>query len=1011
MAIRRTTGISSVVSSIDRRVKGVESGQTSLSAQYANAITVSVSDDDDPNLDGPDTTSGVSKKYEYKRILKAYIYGDKVTGFGSRCELYFGEDPQIEAKDPLDVQAVHGTSTDNFNISPKQYKVYETDTSPWTGRQSWRNTPTTGNNGDTITNTVWFNPVVEVPSTYSRTSGRELITTRRIDTMSVTGSTVTVTLNTTHLFEVGDVIYVDSISTHTVLFGADGLFKVSEVVSSTVIKYELDSPVPSPFSLTSVQVGTKYVYPVARRYVKDGEVWVDKSVEPNRVWVWNVLRWYDTAEPIGDVAAEQDGIAPSPVTGLDVVSELPAGTQSPVLNLTWTPPTTRSDSSSISGFLDGYDIWYKRSTESVWKKEFVKDGGQGIAAHQIKDAVLLQNFTYNIRVYTVDIMGQYSTVATDNVLTAKYAETLNAPSTPTATSKLGTITVVWDGLDSAAALPVPGVLYIEFHESTTSGFTPSSSTLVESVPITNSGNFIVRTGRLFDGTTFYYYKTRFVRQISPTELETSTASTQSTGLKVVGVTGPDVVANSITTNNLEAGFVTASLVRGDVIRAGASSTSARVELKSTGISAFNGVTGDPATFTVSSFDGSVNITGGTLTAPAITGGTLQTNSEATTGVKINTSGVVAYNNATNQSVFSVDSSNGSVVISGGSLTSPTITGGILQTSASANTGIKITTSSLTAYNIGGSPTFTVDAGTGNVTLSGGTLTGPVVRSNAPITGNAARVEMSTEGFFCFDASGNAPFRAYANGVVFMSEGYTGTLSANNITTGTLTGRSVQTAAAGGKRVLMSQASNSVIFYDSNGNEVGRMEGVTTGGGSLDLTGSGTASINIGLASTTVAGNLSTSGTANIFAAGRLGQNSWALTGTRVGGVSYNNTGLLVPSASDQRLKTNVESIPLALEKILELNPVTFNWKTDDTNPSKVPGLIAQEVSQVFGESEIQIVRRLSEIDPDPASEFYSDPMMAVEYEAIIPYLIKAMQELSTKNEALEARLAALEGNG
>jgi hypothetical protein len=149
----------------------------------------------------------------------------------------------------------------------------------------------------------------------------------------------------------------------------------------------LDAPVTSPETYEYDGTTRHYVYAVARPYVPDGTVWIDEDTEPNTVWVWKKLRWYNTADPIGDVAAEQDGIAPSPVTGLDAVSELPAGTQSPVLNLTWTPPTTRSNGASISGFLDGYDIWYKRSTESVWKKEFVKDGGQGIAAHQIKDAI------------------------------------------------------------------------------------------------------------------------------------------------------------------------------------------------------------------------------------------------------------------------------------------------------------------------------------------------------------------------------------------------------------------------------------------------------------------------------------------------------------------------------------------------------------------------------------------------------------------------------------------------
>ncbi|NBU22564.1 MAG: hypothetical protein EBS38_01405, partial [Actinobacteria bacterium] len=297
MAVKRTTGISPVVSGIDRRLRAVEGSEPALDASISNAPTVVLADDDDPNLDVVLPPS-VDKKYEYKRVLKAYIYGNKVTGFGSRCELYFGEDPEIEAADPVDVQGIHGTSTDDFNISPKQFKVFETDTPPWTGRKSWRNTPTTGNNGDTITNTVWFNPVVEVPSSYPSTSGRELITTRRIDTAEVDGSTVTVNLNATHKFEVGDIISVDLPEP---AFGIDGLFRITDVPDTSTIVYQLDFPATSPVTLDSSDFtgGEAYVYPVARRVVKDGTVWIDTSVEPNRVWVWNVLRWYDTAEPIG----------------------------------------------------------------------------------------------------------------------------------------------------------------------------------------------------------------------------------------------------------------------------------------------------------------------------------------------------------------------------------------------------------------------------------------------------------------------------------------------------------------------------------------------------------------------------------------------------------------------------------------------------------------------------------------------------------------------------------------
>ena len=658
MAVRRPGSLSTELSTLDRRITTVESKTVS---GISSGITTSTEPADDEGGSGGPGKTAENPPYSYRKVVKAYIYGGKVTGNTSRLELYFAEDPEIEPGEYVRVQGVHGTSTDNLEISPKSFKVFATDTPPWNDedvrapgidgqlRQSWRNTPTTGNNGETVTHTVWFNPVVEVPKTYSSTSGRELITTRRIDTMSVTGSTVTVTLNATHLFEVGDVVYVDSISTHTVLFGVDGLFKVSEVVSSTVIRYELDSPVPTPFSLTNVQVGTKYVYPVAQRLVEEGTVWTDTGVTPNKVFVWKDYRWYDTSDGVTDVAAEKDGIAPSPVTSLAGTSTLPAGTTTPVIDLTWTPPTTRSNGASISGFLDGYDIWYKRSTEAVWKTQFVKNGAGAVSSAQINDAIILQNFTYNIRVYAVDIMGQYSTVATVNVLTAKFSETLNPPSKPTVSSRLGTITVSWDGNDSTGNLPVRGVLYVEVHRSTTSGFTPSSSTLISTIQNNLGGDYVVVSDLSYG--TNYYFKLVFVRQISPTELEDSNPSTQSDAIQVAPLVDTDVIANTISgakitpgtliasekivansitsaeinalaitagkiaanaieADKIKAGAITASIIDAKAIELKASDVSTkRIVLNSGGITAYNGVDVTP-TF---SFDGQT----GTLNAAAL----------------------------------------------------------------------------------------------------------------------------------------------------------------------------------------------------------------------------------------------------------------------------------------------------------------------------------------------------------------------------------------------------------
>jgi hypothetical protein len=752
VSVERTNSVSSAISKLDRRLHTVESKALGLASSAISSI--STPSDVDPTSNKPG--SGTQPPKTYKKVIKGYIYGDHVTGNGSRIELYFSEplvtaidnDPETGTEittpmppgDTFRVQGVHATSDDDFVISPKSFTVLATDTPPWTDpdvrvagtsgqtRRSWRNTPSTGNNGETVDYTVFFNPVVAVPKTYSSTSGRELITTRRIDTVSATGSTVTVTFNSTNKFKVGDIIYIDNLgSSYTALFGRDGLFKVSEVESTNIIKYELEAPLSTPISAFTPST-FKYVYPVAQPYVEEGEVWIDKSVEPNKVYVWKEYRWYDTADPIGQVTPEKDGVVPSPVTDLAGTSEVPAGSTTPVINLTWTAPTTRSNGDPISGFLDGYDIWYKRSGDPVFKKEFVKDGGAGVNSYQIKDATLIQNATYNIRVYTVDIMSQYSTAATVDVLTAKYSETLNPPSKPLVSSRLGTITVTWDGNDSTGNLPVRGVIYVEYHQSTSSTFTPSSSTLIGTTLPTLGGDYQVVADLNYS--TNYYFKLVFVRKLSETELDKSDPSVVSDAIQVAPLVNTDIIANTIsgakiepgsitasdkiigntitgaliqalaidagkiaanaiTADKIDAGAISAKIISGDVIRT--ANTGARVELRNTGIYAYNSsnviaLSFDTSTSTLTvggyATDASVSAVSTVATTANTTANTANTtaNSASTTATTANTTANSALSTANSKlDPGNVISQINAIYTPSGTSTTTTIAGGAIRT--------------------------------------------------------------------------------------------------------------------------------------------------------------------------------------------------------------------------------------------------------------------------------------------------------------------------------------------
>lgn len=109
-------------------------------------------------------------------------------------------------------------------------------------------------------------------------------------------------------------------------------------------------------------------------------------------------------------------------------------------------------------------------------------------------------------------------------------------------------------------------------------------------------------------------------------------------------------------------------------------------------------------------------------------------------------------------------------------------------------------------------------------------------------------------------------------------------------------------------------------------------------------------------------------------------------------------GTITPS--DSRLKTNIASLNYGLSEILQLRPVSYHWK-DKPNENLTLGLIAQETLSI-----------IPEVVVAPASE---TEHFGMNYPALIPVLIKAMQEqqaqiedLKTNTKILEQRLAAIE---
>ena len=110
--------------------------------------------------------------------------------------------------------------------------------------------------------------------------------------------------------------------------------------------------------------------------------------------------------------------------------------------------------------------------------------------------------------------------------------------------------------------------------------------------------------------------------------------------------------------------------------------------------------------------------------------------------------------------------------------------------------------------------------------------------------------------------------------------------------------------------------------------------------------------------------------------------------------------------SDGKLKTNkVDLADGALSKVNQFKPVTFDW-IDSTRPNDCVGFIAQDLKSV-------VPNLVSGTEYDETETDEKGNIISAGYNVntigVVAYLTKALQELSAKNDALEARIAALEG--
>lgn len=178
-------------------------------------------------------------------------------------------------------------------------------------------------------------------------------------------------------------------------------------------------------------------------------------------------------------APRNDGVAPAQVTGVIPLSATYFVNNIPRDNLTvtWTAVVTNEDDSEIFD-LDYYQVAWQYTTDTSWRPAQRVEQDSVVALFQNLDP----GASIRVRVRAVDEWGNTGdwsstvahTLAGDTIAPIK-------PAAPVVTSNVGTLRVVWSGLDYTGTAMAVDLAGVEVHVST-ADFTPTTGTKKDVLP-------------------------------------------------------------------------------------------------------------------------------------------------------------------------------------------------------------------------------------------------------------------------------------------------------------------------------------------------------------------------------------------------------------------------------------------------------------------------------------------------------------------------------------------------
>ena len=313
------------------------------------------------------------------------------------------------------------------------------------------------------------------------------------------------------------------------------------------------------------------------------------------------------------------------------------------------------------------------------------------------------------------------------------------------------------------------------------------------------------------------------------------------------------------------------------------------------------------------------------------------------------------------------------------------------TTGSVNTGFGLQAlySNTTASNntaVGYQAGYSNTTGTGNIFLgyqAGYATTTPV---NNVFIGNAAGGANVTGGYNTFVGNGAGSASNY-NGVGVNT--FVGYNAGSAITTGiynTLIGG----FSGNGGGLDIRTGSNYIVLSDGAGNPRGIFDG--------------SGNFLVGTTSTSVtSGGIFNRGTSSFGSSIIIGHQTGVATGNSYCEFQYNGgnigsiiqsgtTAVLYNTTSDYRLKNDVKPITNALATVEALNPVSFTWI--DGRPDD--GFLAHEIQAV--------IPNCVTGEKDAVNEDGTPKYQQMDNSGVIPFLVKAIQELKAEVDSLKQQL-------